>query len=139
MEEPLTEDLLTQLLEAPDPQTFVESNRITYRTLPQYLDDMLDEKDLRRADVVRAAGLNETFGYQIFVGQRKPSRNKVLQIAFAMRCTLREANRMLQAAGASALYCKDRRDAIIIFALDKGYTLQEADEALFEFGEDTIC
>ena len=139
VEEPLTEELLEELLDASDPGAFARQHHITSRSLPQYLDDLLVEKGLKRADVVRRAGLNETFGYQIFVGQRNPSRNKVLQIAFAMGCTLREANRMLQAAGANELYCKNRRDAIIIFALEKGYALAEADEALYRFGEDTIC
>lgn len=139
VEEPLTEELLAQLLDAPDPATFAKQQHISSRSLPQYLDDLLVEKGLVRSEVVRAAGLNDTFGYQIFVGQRNPSRNKVLQIAFAMRCTLRETNRMLRAAGSNELYCKDRRDAIIIFAIDKGYSLQKTDDELYRFGEETIC
>lgn len=70
--------------------------------------------------MVRMADLNETFGYQIFTGARHPSRNKVLQIAFAMALTLKETNRALTAAGVSVLNCKDRRDAIIIFCIDRG-------------------
>ena len=62
-----------------------------------------------------------------------------LQLAFALGLTLKEADRLLQAAGASGLYCKDRRDAIIIFCLDHGYSLQKTDEELYRFGEDTIC
>ena len=88
---------------------------------------------------MRRAGLNDTFGYQIFMGPRGASRNKVLQLAFALGLTLKEADRLLQAAGASGLYCKDRRDAIIIFCLDHGYSLQKTDEELYRFGEDTIC
>ena len=139
VEEPLTEELLKELLDASDPGDFARRHHITSRSLPQYLDDLLVEKGLKRADVVRRAGLNETFGYQIFVGQRNPSRNKVLQIAFAMGCSLRETNRMLQAAGANELYCKDRRDAIIIFAIERGYSLSQTDEALYRFGEETMC
>ena len=86
-----------------------------------------------------AAGLNDTFGYQIFKGTRKASRDKVLQLAFAMHLGLRETDRLLQAAGANELYCKNRRDAIIIFAVQKGYTLQKANEELYRFGEETIC
>ena len=85
------------------------------------------------------ADLNDTFGYQIFKGTRHPSRDKVLQIAFAMALTLRETNRALTAAGASELYCKDRRDAIIIFCLDRGCSLQKVNEELYRFGERTIC
>lgn len=139
VKEPLTEEFLEELLAAPDPRTFVEKHRIGSRSLSDYLQQLLDEKGLVRAEVIRAAGLNETFGYQIFMGQRKASRNKVLQLVFAMGLTLKEAERLLQAAGVNPLYCKNRRDAIIIFCLDHGYSLQKTDEELYRFGEETIC
>lgn len=139
VKEPLTEELLEELLDAPDPAAFADAHRITSRSLPEYLQQLLDEKGLVRVDVIHAASLNETFGYQIFKGQRNPSRDKVLQLAFAMKLTLKEANRLLQAAGVNELYCKNRRDAIIIFCLDRGYSLQRADEELYRFGEETIC
>ena len=85
-----------------------------------------------------ASGINETFGYQIFMGQRGASRDKILQLAFAMNLTLRECNRLLKLSGANELYCKNKRDAIIIFCLDKGYTLQKTDDELYRFGEETI-
>lgn len=139
VKEPLTEELLEELLEAPDPIRFAEENHIATRSLSDYLEQLLDEKGLERARVVREAGLNETFGYQIFMGQRGASRNKVLQLAFAMRLSLREANRLLQAAGSNGLYCKNRRDAIVIFCLERGHSLQKTDEELYRFGEETIC
>ncbi|RDB68074.1 XRE family transcriptional regulator [Eggerthella sinensis] len=139
MKEPLTDELLSELLNAPNPLAFVEENRIGARGMSEYLQYLLDEHGLLRADVVREAGLNETFGYQIFMGQRGASRNKVLQLAFAMHLSLKEADRLLQAAGANGLYCKNRRDAIIIFCLDHGYGLQKTDEELYRFNEDTIC
>ena len=139
MQEPLTEELLEQLLAAPDPARFASDNKVGARTLSEYLQQLLDEKGLERPAVVREAGINDTYGYQIFMGQRNPERNKVLQLAFAMKCTLREANRMLKVSGANELYCKNRRDAIIIFCLDKGYSLLHTNEELYRFGEDTIC
>ena len=108
--------------------------------LPGVVVTMLDDLKIPRADVVRAAGLNETYGYQLFTGQRtNPSRNKVLQIAFAMSLSLKEASRLLQAAGANDLYCKRRRDAIIAFCLSKGCSLYQTNEELYRLGEDTIC
>ena len=136
--EPLTEELLRELLAAPDPATFADAHAITHRTLAEYLEELLQAKGLKRSEVVRAAGINETFGYQIFKGQRNPSRDKVLQLALAMRCDLVETRRMLAAAGANALYCKDRRDAIIIFCIDRGLDLQAVNEALYRFGEETL-
>ena len=85
------------------------------------------------------ADLNETFGYQIFTGARNPSRDKVLQIAFAMALTLRETNRALRAAGTSSLNPKFRRDAIIIFCIGQGCSLQKVNEELYRLGEETVC
>lgn len=137
--EPLTEELLEELLESPSAMDFIAANGIGERSLSEYLNSLLDEKGLRRSDVIRKAGINETFGYQIFTGQRGASRNKALQLAFAMGLTLRQTNRLLRAAGANELYAKSRRDAIILFCLDRGDSLQNTNEQLYAFGEDTIC
>lgn len=138
MEEPLTEDMLAELLGAPDPCAFIDRAEVRDRDLAPYLNRLLEERGLKRASVVRDAGINETFGYQIFTGARKASRDNLLKIAFALGLSLREANRLLQAGGVNGLYCKNRRDAIIIFAISHGYTLQKTEEELYRFGEATI-
>lgn len=140
MKEPLTEELLEDLLESPDPASFFRDHDTPRRDLSDYLQDLLDAHGMKRIDAIHASELNETYGYQLFAGQRKgPSRDKVLQLVFGMRLTLRESDRLLKVAGVSPLYCKNRRDAIIIFCLDKGCTLREVNEELFRFGEATIC
>ena len=138
VEEILTEDLLEELLNAADPVKFAARYKITERTLPGYLQQLLDEKGLRRPDVIRDAQIGETYGYYIFTGQRNPTRDFVIRIAIAMDCTLLEANRLLQAAGLGRLYCKNRRDVIIIFGIDRGYSLQQIDDMLYRFSEDTL-
>ena len=139
MAERLTEELLQELTDSPTIDEYVETHDFPAVTLSEYLQQLLEQKHLKRAEVVRMANLNETFGYQIFTGARNPSRNKVLQIAFAMALTLRETNRALTAAGCSSLTAKNRRDAIIIFCIDRGCSLQKVNEELYRFGEDTIC
>ena len=138
VKEPLTDELLEELRESPDPVKFANKNKITHRSLPEYLQQLLDEKGLSRPKVVAEAGLNTTYGYEVFTGKKRPSREKVLPLVFAMGCTLQEANRMLQAAGVNELYVKDRRDAIIIFCLEHGYSLMKTNEELFRFGESII-
>lgn len=139
VKEPLTEELLNELLESPSPEQFASKHDLRTPSLPEYLAQLLEEHDLVRAKVVREAGINETFGWQIFKGERGCGRDKALALAFAMNLDLRETNRLLQAAGQSALYCKNRRDAIIIFCMEKGLPLRRTDEELYRFGEATIC
>ncbi len=134
--EPLTDELLHELLSSPSPVSFTDEHDIGHRSLADYLNQLLVEKGLRRASVVRASGVNVTYGYQIFEGQRdRPSRDKVLRLAFALDCDLVETNRVLKAAGVNELYCKDRRDAILIFCIDRGFGLMKTNEELYRFGE----
>ncbi len=135
----LTEELLDELIDSASPEDVVDKYRFDDSSLSDCLQKLANAKGISRAEAIRRADLNNTFGYQVFVGQRGASRNKVLQLAFALECDLHDANRLLQAAGASSLYCKNRRDAIIIFCITHGLSLQSANEKLFEFGEDTIC
>lgn len=136
--ERLTEEVLQELLDAPSLDEFIDAHEFPAVTLPEFLERMLEKKGLKRSRVVRMADLNETFGYQIFTGARNPSRDKVLRIAFAMALSLRETNRALMAAGASSLDPKCRRDAIIIFCIDQGCSLQKVNEELYRLGEDTV-
>ncbi len=139
MDEPLTEELLNELLASNDPEEFINQHPCEKRALAPYLNEMLVAHGKERNEVIRASNLDHTYAYQILAGTRaNPSRNKVLQLAFAIGLTPRETDRALQAAGASHLYCKDRRDAIIIFCLDRGVQLQETNETLYRLGEEVV-
>ena len=139
MPEPLTEELLVELLSRPSIDDVANGAFEASLSLPGYLQELLKEKGLARIDAVHAAELNETFGYQIFMGARKPGRDKALQLALGMGCTLRETNRLLKLSGSNELYCKNRRDAIIIYCVEQGLSLRRTNEELYRFGEETVC
>ena len=137
-EEPLTEDLLRQLAAAPNPDACIATHASEAPSLPSYLHDLLESRNMKRAEAIRIAGLNPTFGYQIFKGTRKPSRDKVLQLAFALQCTLKETQHLLIYADVGALYPKMRRDAIIIYGITHQLSRAQTDDELYRFGEQTI-
>lgn len=53
-------------------------------------------------------------------------------------CSLRETQRLLKLAGAAELYPKVRRDAIIIWCIDRGMSREACDDELWRFGEKTL-
>lgn len=137
--ERLTEDLLARLLAAPSIEQYLEEPGSTIqRDLPHYLRDLLEEKGMKRADVVRASGLNGTFVYDIFAGKSRPGRDHALMLALGMRCDLRQTQRLLRLAGVSELWPKVRRDAIIIWCIQHGLNRSETDDQLWSMGEETL-
>lgn len=135
---PLTEELLERLLASATPEAYLAANEVDDRDLSGYLHELLAQKGLGRADVIRGSGLNATFCYQVFQGTRRIGRDNAIMLAFGLRCTLREAQRLLRHAGVSELWCRMRRDAIIIHCLDAGLTREQCDDELFRLGEPTL-
>lgn len=130
-----TGDLLKTLLRADEYSQFQELKDNGVVSLAEHLDALLDQKETSKAEVIYRAGLDTVYGYQIFNGTRKPSRDKLLQLAFGFPLTYKETLTLLKIAGASSLYVRRRRDSIIIFALNKGFSLEQLNELLEQEGE----
>jgi hypothetical protein len=140
MSEKLTEELLDELVFTQKIDEYVEREEVKDEfRLCDYLTQLLDDKNLKKSQVIKISMLNQTFAYEIFAGSKKPSRTKLLQIIFAMKLSFREAQRTLKYGGLNELYAKNRRDAIIIYCINNGMTLEETDETLFGFEQQTIC
>ena len=115
-----------------DLKNFLEDNEENFPdfTLAEYLKFLLDEKNLKLSEVIKASQLG-TYAYKIFEGERKNNaRNKILSLAFAMKLSVQETNRLLYYANAKKLYAKDDWDAVIIFALNNGYGIKQTNELL---------
>ena len=100
--------------------------------LPEYLERLLREKDMKRAEVIRRADLDRAFGYQIFDGSKSPSRDKVLQIAIGFRLNYDETCELLRVARKPALYARLKREAVLIYAIGHGLSIMETQYMLME-------
>ena len=124
-------DILTVLKE--------NEQSITSPTLQAHLKSLLLKKGLKRQDVIKAAGLDGNYANQIFNGRRtKPSRERVLSLAFGFGLNREEADRLFRAADVGALHPKNKRDAVIIYSLENGKSVVQTNEVLFLLKLDTI-
>lgn len=130
-----TGDLLKTLLRTDEYSQFQALKDNGVVSLEEHLDALLDQKETSRAEVIYRARLDTVYGYQIFNGTRKPSRDKLLQLAFGFPLTYKETLTLLRIAGVGSLYVRRRRDSIIIFALNKGFSLEQLNELLEQEGE----
>lgn len=100
------------------------------QTLSEHLMSLLKQKNLRRSDVVRDSLLNKAYVYQIFSGERTPSRDKLLAIAFGLKLTEIETQRLLKLAGYSELYPRIERDAIILYSIQNKQSIDYTNDLL---------
>ncbi|HCX64767.1 MAG TPA: hypothetical protein DHN33_06110 [Eubacteriaceae bacterium] len=110
-----------------------ESNNLT-----TYFNQLMQKRRIEKKDVVKHSQLPRTYAYQILNGTKNPSRDKLLCLCFALNCTLDEAQKMLTLGHHALLYSKSRRDAILIFAIQKKLSLIDVNELLYDFNEKTL-
>lgn len=103
-----------------------------------FIDLVIQKKKMKRSQVVKDAGLHRTYAYQIMSGKKKPSRDKVLTLAFGLHLNLEDTQKFLRIAQFNLLYPKQKRDSIVIFALCNAYTLDRTNVLLYDNEEEPI-
>ena len=103
-----------------------------------YLAQLLSQKNRTKSDVIRASGLEATYAYHIFSGDKNPSRTKLLALALALGLDLKETSRLLHAAHLPQLYAKKSWDSVLIFALTHKKSVMETNLLLDKLGESPL-
>lgn len=128
-----TDELNNEIQAATDIEDYLIKNKENMLTccLSEHLNMLLSQKGISRADVVRGSLLDRAYVYQIFSGEKNPSRDKLIAIAFGLCLSDTETQKMLKLSGNRELYARDERDTLILFALQHKKTILETNDLLF--------
>ncbi len=135
-----TDVLLNELLKTHSVNRFFKRFEMHFSTesLSMYLNRLCAERDILAAHVIRNAGVERTFGHQIFNGRRVPSRDKVIQLAFGFGMNFTECQELMKKARKSPLYAKVKRDAVFIYALKNGLDIERVQATLNDLSLPTL-
>lgn len=103
-----------------------------------YLYNLISKKNITIQELGDKALLSRSFAYQIFSGIRMPNRDIILRIALILKISLHETQRLLKLADRGSLYPKIKRDAVIIYALNNNWGLEQTDKALIDLGQKSL-
>jgi hypothetical protein len=130
--ETTTQDLLDRLRSGESLTEFLENNADAFLTisLEEYLKAVLHDKKKTRAALIRDSEINRRYFYDILCGRRHPERNYVLRLLLALKTSFRDAQWLLKATGYPQFYVRNRRDSVIVYALDHGLCVRECNAML---------
>ena len=136
MDDKSTDELNHEIKAITDVEDYLENNRnhLLKDSLSEHLHMLLSKKGLTRADVIRGSLLGRAYVYRIFAGQKLPSRDKLIALAFGLQLSDAETQKMLKLSGNRELYARDERDVLILFALQHGMTIMDTNGLLLDYG-----
>lgn len=132
-----TQELLLILQEAEklNPTLNDLSPQLNAPTFHAQLSLHMEERGITASRLSETAMLSRSFTYQLCSGERAPGRDIVLRLALVLKLAVSEAQQLLRIAQKGILYPRVRRDAIIIFCLNRKKGIYEADELLTSHNE----
>lgn len=135
-----TAQLLNELSNAKNLNYVLDKNEGSFVDTParDYLRELIEGQERSKADIARRAGISTVYLYQLLSGERTPSRNRILSLSLAMELDITRTQELLRRCGFAPLYARDRRDAVILYGLTHGQSVEEVDSALFTAGEKAL-
>lgn len=129
-----TDELVHELRNTANILDYLEKNAAEMQvdSLSTYLKQWLIAKNRTKADVVRGSNLTKAYVYQIFLGRKYPSRDKVIALSFGLDLNVDETQILLKQAGYRELYPRDPRDALLLFAIERKVGIIDTNELLFD-------
>ena len=107
-------------------------------SLSEHLKQLMKEKNINASELIKRSRIERTYCYQILNGRKKPGRDKIIAIALALSLSVDETQRVLRIAKEGDLYAKDKRDCILIFALNHKYNLLDTNQLLTHYDEEEL-
>ena len=122
MEKRETEELFKGFEDTKNPESFLKENKNEFlkKGLQEHLNELAMAKGLTVAEVIKGSNLNKSTVYKMFDPKKKfkngPGRDKVIAVAFGLGLSCGETSVLLKRTGYRALYARDKRDGLIIYA-----------------------
>ena len=99
-----------------------------------FLAALVKESGKSKTKIVDDACISEPYLYDILRGEKRPSRDTVIKLAFGLEVDAETASRLMMLAGYSGFYLRRKRDALLQFALQNNMNIMEAEVLLAKHG-----
>ena len=86
--------------------------------LSDVLNRLIDDRKMKKSDLIRMINVDRNYGYQVLNGKRTPTRNFIIQTSLILKLDINEMNYLLQLAGKSTLYVRNLVDARVFYAIN---------------------
>ena len=131
-----TDNLQQELMQTADLNRFLRENQENFSNInaAKTLEELFSKRQMSKSALAKRSGMSEVYLHQLFSGRRNPSRRRTICICIGMQASVEEAQLLLRACGYAPLYAREQWDAVVLYSLTHGLTLQETNDELFRHG-----
>jgi len=131
-----TDELGFELENSQSIHSYMEANAAEFddKNFYSFLSTLIADSGKPKTKIVADAYISEPYLYNLIRGEKRPTRNSVIKLAFGLGLTLETTERLLMLAGYSNFYVRHKRDALLKHAFQSSMNISEADNLLMGYG-----
>ncbi len=133
-----TEELLKQLKsKSCDIQEYLDDNPNSFIeiSLRDFWRKMIEKCGMSKSNIINKSDFSYVYFYDVIAGKKIPTSDKIIRLALTMHLSLEECQLALKYSGKAALYPKIKRDSVLIYAIERGFSVSQTQALLYESGE----
>ena len=133
----LLRELKRQSCSLPD---YLSNHKETFvvEDVKAFWEEIINKKGYSKSNIINKSDFSYCYFYDVINGRKMPTKDKVVRLALAMKMNIDECQQALKISGRSALYPKVRRDSVLIYAIEKHFTVTQCNDLLAQHGEDEL-
>ena len=133
----LLKELKRQSCSLPD---YLSNHKDTFvnEDIKAFWENIIESKNYSKSNIINKSDFSYCYFYEVINGRKSPTKDKVVRLALAMKMTVDECQQALKVSGRSALHPKNRRDSILIYAIEQQMTVIQCNNLLEDNGEDEL-
>lgn len=132
-----TGELEHEIIDSVEPQ-LLAGTEFSPPGAADYLGELLRRRGVPVKDIIRRCNLERSYGYQLFNGTRRPTRDILMVLSLELGLSGEETRRLFELAGRAPLYARRRRDAAVLYGLSHRLSPADVHELLLELGEEGL-
>ena len=135
-----TQEFTNKLKEYNNIGAFIDENAHEFDedAFRNYLETLLQRGGMTRSQLGTETGVTSYMYDMMKNPNENTGKNVLVRLALGLSLNLDETNRLLTLGGRAPLRSKVRRDAIIIFSIEQGYSIAQANDVLYDYGLQTL-
>ena len=131
-----TDELGFELENSQSIYSYMEANAAEFddKNFYSFLSTLIVNSGKPKTTIVADSCISEPYLYNLLRGEKRPTRNSVIKLAFGLELTLETTERFLMLAGYRSFYERHKRDSLLKYAFLNKMDISEADNLLVQYG-----
>lgn len=103
--------------------------------IQSFWNHIINNKRISKTHIINESDFSYCYFYEVINGRKIPTKDKIIRLVLAMELTVDECQQALRLSGHCTLFPNNRRDSIIIYAIEHNKTILQCNELLHNYNE----